>query len=200
MYLIRDKSNRYLKRSADSKITFTNSESLADVFPSVREANDYIRKAFTKKNRKFYKAVWRDTDSLSKPILNQPSGAEETSDGYTQSIEIFDESISTYLNPEIEKFYQKLQVYDGMILDIRHWLRDENTRLNVCQGYQVAKRLQDIERDRAECKKELQRVTLLRGAVQKACQDSESFEYDDYKNRQIEDVRAFIFTEPYNKL
>lgn len=200
MYLIRDKSNRYLKRTADGKITFTNSESLADVFPSEREANDYIRKAFTKKSRKFYKAVWRDTDSLSEPIINQPSNTVENSAGYKQSIESFDKSISTYLNPEIEKYYQKLQVYDGMILDIRHWLRDDSTKLNVCQGYQVAKRLQDIERDRAACKKELQRVTLLRGAVQKACHDSESFEYDEYKNRQIEDVRAFIFTEPYNKL
>ena len=200
MYLIRDKSSRYLKRTTDGKITFTNSESLADAFPSEREANDYIRKAFTKKNRKFYKAVWRDTDSLSEPIINQPSNTGDNTGGYRQSIESIGESISTYLSPEIEKFYQKLQVYDGMILDIRHWLRDENTKLNVCQGYQVAKRLQDIERDRADCKKELQRVTLLRGAVQKACQDSESFEYDEYKNRQIKDVRAFIFTEPYNKL
>ena len=82
-----------------------------------------------------------------------------------------------------------------MILDIRHWLRDENTKLNVCQGYQVVKRLQDIERERAACKKELQRVTMLRDAVKKACRESVSFEYNEYKNREIEDVRAFIFED-----
>lgn len=111
------------------------------------------------------------------------------------SIKGFDEVITTHLTPEIEKYLQKLQEYDGMILDIRHWLRNENTKLNVCQGYKAVKRLQDIERARSACKKELQRVLLLRKAVNKACQDSLSFEYDEYKNRQIEDVRAFIFEE-----
>lgn len=68
-------------------------------------------------------------------------------------------------------------------------------KLNVCQGYKVMKRLQDIERARAACKKELQRVMLLREGVNKACLDSVSFEYDEYKNRQIEDVWTFIFGE-----
>ena len=52
MYLVQDTHNRFLKRNADNKITFTNSESLADMFPSEREANDYIRKTFGKKARK----------------------------------------------------------------------------------------------------------------------------------------------------
>ena len=88
-----------------------------------------------------------------------------------------------------------MKPYDGMILDIRHWLRNENTKLNVCQGYQVVKKIQDIERARETCKKELQRVTALRNAVRKACQESVSFDYEDYKNRQIDDVRAFIFSD-----
>ena len=74
----------------------------------------------------------------------------------------------------------------------------KNTRtkkLNVCQGYQVVKKLQDIERARAACKKELQRVSALRNNVRKACQESVSFEYEDYKNRQIDDVRTFIFAD-----
>ena len=195
MYLIKDKNNRFIKRTIDNQITFTNSESLADVFPSEREANDYIRKSFTKKNRKNYKAVWHDINPISEPTAKQPSDTDKSDDTYTLGIKGFDEVISTHLNPEIEKHARKLQEYDGMILDIRHWLRDEKTKLNVCQGYKVMKRLQDIERARAACKKELQRVLLLREGVNKACLDSVSFEYDEYKNRQLEDVWTFIFGE-----
>ena len=195
MYLIKDKNNRFIKKTIDNQITFTNSESLADAFPSEREANDVIRKIFTKKNRKNYKAVWRDINPVPESTIGKQQNDESSDDTYMLSIKGFDEVISTHLTPEIEKHLQKLQEYDGMILDIRHWLRDENTKLNVCQGYKAVKRLQDIERARAACKKELQRVLLLRKAVNRACQDSVNFEYDEYKKRQIQDVRAFIFEE-----
>ena len=195
MYIIKDKNNRFIKKTIDNQITFTNNESLADAFSSEREANDVIRKTFTKKNRKNYKAVWCDINPVPESTIGQQQNNESSDNTYMLSIKGFDEVITTHLTPEIEKHLQKLQEYDGMILDIRHWLRNENTKLNVCQGYKAVKRLQDIERARSACKKELQRVLLLRKAVNKACQDSLSFEYDEYKNRQIEDVRAFIFEE-----
>ena len=144
MYLVQDTHNRFLKRNADNKITFTNSESLADMFPSEREANDYIRKTFGKKARKKYRAVRSDNDASPELISFNQTISEESTEKYKLGIAGFDEAIQTHLDPEIEKYIQKLQEYDGMILDIRHWLRDENTKLNVCQGYQVVKRLQDI--------------------------------------------------------
>jgi len=193
MYQIQDKNNRYLKISIDNKISFTNNESLADVFPSEREATDFIRKAFKKKTRKNYKAVRCDNDFVSDLQSYQSSENEKIADRYIKSIEGFEKVISTYLDPEIERYTQELQKFDGVILDIRHWLRDENTKLNASQGYQVMKKLQDIERERVVCKKQLQRVAILRGCVRKACTKSETFEYDDYKNRQIEDVKVFLF-------
>ena len=54
MYLIQDTNNRFIKKTTNNQITDTYSESLADVFPSEREANDYIRKMFSKKARKKY--------------------------------------------------------------------------------------------------------------------------------------------------
>ena len=195
MYQIKDTNNRFIKKTIDNKITYTYSESLADVFPSEREANDFIRKMFSKKARKKYRAVKSENDTAAEFIPLKPSSAEESTVKLKSSINSFDETIHAHLDPEIEKYSQELQKYDGMILDIRHWLRNENTKLNVCQGYQVVKKIQDIERARETCKKELQRVTALRNAVRKACQESVSFEYEDYKNRQIEDVRAFIFED-----
>ena len=195
MYLIQDTNNRYIKKTTNNQITYTYSESLADVFPSEREANDFIRKMFSRKARKKYRAVKSENDSELELVPLKPDVAKESTVNLKSSIDSFNETIHTHLDPEIESYSKKLQEYDGMILDIRHWLRDENTKLNVCQGYQVVKKLQDIERARETCKKELQRVTALRNAVRKACQESVSFEYEDYKNRQIDDVRTFIFAD-----
>ena len=195
MYLIQDTNNRFIKKTTNNQITYTYSESLADVFPSEREANDYIRKMFSKKARKKYRAVKSENDSELELVPLKPDVAKESTVNLKSSIDSFNETIHTHLDPEIESYSKKLQEYDGMILDIRHWLRDENTKLNVCQGYQVVKKLQDIERARAACKKELHRVSALRNNVRKACQESVSFEYEDYKNRQIDDVRTFIFAD-----
>ena len=195
MYLIQDTNNRFIKKTTNNQITYTYSESLADVFPSEREANDFIRKMFSKKARKKYRAVKSENDSELELVPLKPDVAKESTVNLKSSIDSFNETIHTHLDPEIESYSKKLQEYDGMILDIRHWLRDENTKLNVCQGYQVVKKLQDIERARAACKKELQRVSALRNNVRKACQESVSFEYEDYKNRQIDDVRTFIFAD-----
>ena len=195
MYLIQDTNNRFIKKTTNNQITYTYSESIADVFPSEREANDFIRKMFSKKARKKYRAVKSENDSELELVPLKPDVAKESTVNLKSSIDSFDETIRTHLDPEIESYSKKLQKYDGMILDIRHWLRNENTKLNVCQGYQVVKKIQDIERARETCKKELQRVTALRNAVRKACQESVSFDYEDYKNRQIDDVRAFIFSD-----
>ena len=195
MYLIKDRLSRYLKISIDNKITYTPNECLATPFPSEREANDFIRKMFSKKARKKYRAVKSENDSELELVPLKPDVAKESTVNLKSSIDSFNETIHTHLDPEIESYSKKLQEYDGMILDIRHWLRHENTKLNVYQGYQVVKKLQDIERAREACKKELQRVTALRNTVRKACQESVSFEYEDYKNRQIDDVRAFIFAD-----
>ena len=195
MYLIQDTNNRFIKKTTNNQITYTYSESLADVFPSEREANDFIRKMFSKKARKKYRTVKSENDSELELVPLKPDVAKESTVNLKSSIDSFNETIHTHLDPEIESYSKKLQEYDGMILDIRHWLRDENTKLNVCQGYQVVKKLQDIERARAACKKELQRVSALRNNVRKACQESVSFEYEEYKNRQIDDVRTFIFAD-----
>ena len=44
MYRIQDSNNRFIKKTVDNKITFTYSKSLADIFPSEREANDFLSK------------------------------------------------------------------------------------------------------------------------------------------------------------
>ena len=99
----------------------------------------------------------------------------------------------TYLTPEVEKYRTQVHEYDEMTLDILHFIRDKNTRLNACQGYEVFKKLQMIGREREACKKEYQRVAMLKTSVLQGIKDSENFEYEEYKNRRIDDVAEFLF-------
>ena len=199
MYCITNSNGQYLKISLEGKVQFTNNESLAEHFNSEREATDFIRKTFSKKKRRNYKAKQSNPEmkftSQGYIPSNDTSNLQSVDSKiyFDECIKKINDVVNTYLNPEIETYITEMQKYDRMILDIRHWLRDKNTKLNACQGYQAMKKLQDIERERVACKKELQRVAILRGNIRKACNKAENFEYEEYKNREIEDVRAFLF-------
>ena len=197
MYLIKDRLSRYLKISIDNKITYTPNECLATSFPSEREAADFLRKMFSKKQRKIYKVV-QDinkplSDFITKHQLIQSDVLNQDYDKYSDTIIGFGNFVDTYLTPEIEKYSKELSRYDKQIQDIRHFIRDENTKLNAYQGYQVFAKMQELERKRVSVKKELQRYAYLRARINKAVRYFEDFEYEEYKNREIEDVRAFLF-------
>ena len=197
MYLIKDRLSRYLKISIDNKITYTPNECLATSFPSEREAADFLRKMFSKKQRKIYKVV-QDinkplSDFITKHQLIQSDVLNKDYDKYSDTIIGFGNFVDTYLTPEIEKYSKELSRYDKQIQDIRHFIRDENTKLNAYQGYQVFAKMQELERKRVSVKKELQRYAYLRARINKAVRYFEDFEYEEYKNREIEDVRAFLF-------
>ena len=197
MYLIKDRLSRYLKISIDNKITYTPNECLATPFPSEREAADFLRKMFSKKQRKIYKVV-QDinkplSDFITKHQLIQSDVLNQNYDKYSNTIIGFGNFVDTYLTPEIERYSKELSYYDRQIQDIRHFIRDESTKLNAYQGYQVFAKMQELERKRVSVKKELQRYAYLRARINKAVRCFEDFKYEEYKNREIEDVRAFLF-------
>ena len=199
MYLIKDRKGRFLKITHNNNISYTTNESLAEHFPSEREAADFLRKMFSKKQRKIYKVVQNqdiekslsDFKTKHKPI--QFDNSDQCSNKYLDTITGFDGFVDTYLTPEIERYSKELSYYDRQIQDIRHFIRDESTKLNAYQGYQVFAKMQELERKRVSVKKELQRYAYLRARINKAVRYFEDFEYEEYKNREIEDVRAFLF-------
>ena len=132
-----------------------------------------------------------DFKTKHKPI--QFDNSDRCSNKYLDTITGFDGFVDTYLTPEIEKYSKELSRYDKQIQDIRHFIRDESTKLNAYQGYQVFAKMQELERKRVSVKKELQRYAYLRARINKAVRYFEDFEYEEYKNREIEDVRAFLF-------
>lgn len=196
MYLITNKNGKYLKETLDS-ISFVSNVILAEKFNSQREASDYIIKHFPKKKRRYYRISFvsdiddnfttSTSNTPENPAEPQPQAAECLS--FTETIQ---QAINTYLSPDIDKYKAELKQYDDMILDIRHYIRDENTNVNACIGFKIFKRLQSVERKRVICKKELQRLLKLQAGIQTSITESENFEYEPYRNRIVTNMLEFI--------
>ena len=196
MYLITNKNGKYLKETLDS-ISFVSNVIIAEKFNSQREASDYIIKHFPKKKRRYYRISFvsdiddnftaSTSNTPENPAEPQPQAAECLS--FTETIQ---QAINTYLSPDIDKYKAELKQYDDMILDIRHYIRDENMNANACMGYKIFKRLQIVERKRVICKKELQRLLKLQAGIQTSITESENFEYEPYRNRIVTNMLEFI--------
>ena len=85
-----------------------------------------------------------------------------------------------------------MQYCDGVILDLRHYIRDNNTRLNACQAAKILFKLQKIERNRADIKREIQRIDLINNSVENAIAEADKFKYEEYKPRCIKDMDEFL--------
>lgn len=198
MYLIKDSSGKYVKTTVD-KLSFTTNATMADTFRSQREAADYIRKRFSKKRRRFYKTVY--INDVVEPLSSAKTSIKTNKDISTEinKIDWFGKSqkqiniiVQQQLNPLIEQYRSELMQYDDVILDLRHYIRDETTKANACWGYMIFKAMQDAERKRADCKKELQRILLLKTNLEKSLISTQEFEYEPYKYRVIQDIEQYI--------
>ena len=195
MYLIQNKNGSYVKTGING-IVLTSNESLADSFQSRRTATDFITKNFNKKQRKYYTTVYISgmTDPLERSEKDTSVSIVKTDDTKKNHGKQIQDFVEQELALDIEKYKEEMNKYDGIILDLRHYIRNENTKLNASWGYKIAKSLQIVERKRVECKKEYQRLVALREGILKAIEDSQTFEYEPYKNRVIEDVFEFVNT------
>lgn len=196
MYLITNKNGKYLKETLDN-IAFVSNAIIAEKFNSQREASNYIIKHFPKKKRRYYRISFVSdvgddfTISTSHTPENIVADKENTTNSLSFS-ETIQQAINTFLSPDIDKYKAELKQYDDMILDIRHYIRDENMNANACMGYKIFKRLQIVERKRVVCKKELQRLLKLQTGIQNSITESENFEYEPYRNRIVTDMIGFI--------
>lgn len=194
MFVIIDQHGKYLN-SNSSNALFVRNANNAYKFPSEREAQDCIRKIFAKKKRKNYKVrqyfgsqavITQKQKDANKAVL--PVSTAICVD-YEKAIT---EAVTKSLEPMIENYRNQLSTYDKMLSDIRHYIRDENTSLNACMGYKAFRSMQDLERKRADVKRELRRLTNLKQNVEKAIKEAKEFKYEPYQNRVIEDVVGFI--------
>lgn len=194
MFVIIDQHGRYLDGNSSNALFVRNANN-AHKFPSEREAQDCIRKIFAKKKRRNYKV--RQYFEPQATVVQKQKDLSKTTESPSSAIcvdygKVITETITKSLEPMIDYYRNQLSTYDKMLSDVRHYIRDENTNLNACMGYKAFRAMQDLERKRADVKRELRRITILRQSVEKAVEEAKDFKYEPYQNRVIEDVAEFI--------
>ena len=180
LYVIQ-KSNNQFVRVQNNVPTIVTDVRKATVF-QMNEAEKYINNQIKKSQRSLY--------TVQKISPLSPIDTYKTDTLY--ELNSIKETVQRKFSDRKNKYMEKLQYYDGIILDIRHYIRNEDTRLNACQAAKVLYKLQQIERSRADVKRELNRIELINRSVENAISDADKFEYNEYKPRSIKNMDEFI--------
>ena len=147
MYNVIKKSDYYVKAVGNSPVLVSTLDK-ATLF-KVGEAEKYIKNRIRKNVRNEYQIVQTEIQDVPSKISDIPK-PEFKKSSVTSELKDIKESVHKKLSDRQNMYKDKLQYYDDVILDIRHYIRDENTRLNACQAANVLYRLQRIERKRTE--------------------------------------------------
>ena len=159
---------------------------------SKNEAEKYIKNQIRKSQRELYYVS--ECKSKSKTTISKQNNYENNTikNQVVSELKSIKSDIVRKFSKQKDKCIEKLQYYDGAILDIRHYIRDENTRLNACQAAKVLYKLQQIERNRADVKREIARINLIQDTIDSTINNADNFEYAPYKPRVIEDMDKFL--------
>ena len=157
---------------------------------SKNEAEKYISNQIRKSQRELYYV----SESKSKTTISIQNNSDNNAikNQVVTELKSIKSDIVGKFSKQKDKCIEKLQYYDGVILDIRHYIRDENTRLNACQAAKVLYKLQQIERSRADIKREIARINLIQDTIDSSINNADNFEYAPYKPRVIENMDEFL--------
>lgn len=171
-YVITD-GNKYIKITS-GKIEETASESLAEVFENPMEANKLFQSVeFGKKKRASFKIQTIDYNPYQSGESNINSIMNEIKDEITDyDFNMPDETtlenesfdiINFFKNTvavlsELEVFVENMRYLESEtdleILDVRHFMRNEDNKLNVIQMQRLGYYLQQLERNRYKYKRD----------------------------------------------
>lgn len=191
MFVITYTDGKFVKRTA-TKTTTTSSEHLADTFKTIEDANKFIDTYIPKKRRRYYMIQESNIKDSEKVINKLKPHTTKVLDKPSNVYDKLKELMETVIDDELIKLEKQIATYDDMILDIRHYIRDENTKFNTVYGYKVLKLLQDIERKRLSCKYEIARIEQLKLKLSKDLISFEKFEFEPYKPRVITNIDDYI--------
>lgn len=191
LYVI--KKDKYYVKVVNNKPTLVSTLDRATTFKA-GEAEKYIKNQIKKNFRSQYIIETVEIKSKQHKVNDLPE-PEFVKTDVVSSLKEVRKSIINQLSDKQHEYFDKLQYYDDAILDIRHYIRDESTRLNACQAANVLYRLQRIERKRAEVKCELQRIGQIFDSIDGAINVANEFHYTPYKPRVIENMDEFLRKE-----
>ena len=158
------------------------------------EAEKYITNQIKKSQRELYNVIHINSKESSKISVSNTQISNNNKSTTISLLEDIKSKVEQKLGSQKNNYCQQLKYYDDAILDIRHYIRDENTKLNACQAAKLLYKLQQTERKRAEVKCELQRIGQVLDSISHAIDSANDFEYAPYKPRVIDDMGEFLKT------
>ena len=147
MYVIKKigQDNLYVKVERGIPIIVTDINKATQF--SKNEAEKYINNQIKKSQRELYYVSENKSKTILKQNISETNAIKAQVVSELKSIK---SDIVRKFSRQKDMCAEKLQYYDGIILDIRHYIRNENTRLNACQAAKVLYKLQQVERSRAD--------------------------------------------------
>lgn len=157
------------------------------------KARYFLNTTIPFKQRKDYEIIQcgRDVTPTKEMPIEKPPGKQNTEDTakVASTIQQYALSQFTKLRQDLEK---QLNYCDSAIIDILHFLGDENCRLNAVQLCKVAQKLQELERGHTAAKKELRRIESVMETVGSIKDKAGEFEYAPYKPKVLHSIKELI--------
>ena len=158
-----------------------------------KQARVFLNTVIPFKQRKDFDIIQcgRYETPTTKTSATQPPSNKEIDDTAKVAYTIQQYATSQFakLKQDLEK---QLNYCDSAIIDVLHFLGDENCRLNAVQLCKVAQKLQEFERGHTAAKKELRRIESVMEAVGGIKDKAGEFEYQPYKPKVIHSIEELI--------
>ena len=195
------RDNQYIKVKNNRPITVTEL-SKATKYNTEAQAEGFINNHIRPDDRDLYTVTKYSAEKLPpiSSLISKPKAVTKSVQPVTtvtktdivcdlQDIKFQIVNRFSHHKSELQK---EIERCDNIILDIRHFSRDSNTRLNACQAAKTFYKQQEVERQRAIAKKELTRIYEVEEFINNAINKAKSFDFDDYKPREIINMVEFL--------
>ena len=178
------------------KRTDTNGYSLVKINEATKfndgQARVFVNTVISSDQRKHYEIIQCDRSVVpEKPNVTKIQEKQEAKDTAKIAYTIQQYAVSQFLELKSE-LESQLNYYDSAIIDILHFIGDENCRLNAVQLCKVAQKLQELERGHTKTKKELRRIESIMDKVNSIKSDVNNFNYAPYRPRVLHSIDDII--------
>lgn len=175
------KKNNYYVKVCNNKPTLISNVTQATKYLTSAQAENFIKNNI------------KGSDKVNYIVSKLETQSNETKDNSVlDDLKSMTKQFATKYSSKKAELSSIIQKCDKIILDIRHFARDNSTRLNACQAAKTFYKQQQIERERLEAKTELSRILEVERQINKAISVADKFEFGDYKPREIKDMSRYI--------
>ena len=166
----------------------------ATIFP-LGEAQKFINTVIPESERSYYKVIEAENYTVKEiPAITKLK--PQTSKMCDDSVSTITKDIGRYADDKFSSLKRRLEstleYYDNAIIDILHFIGDENCRLNAVQLCKIAQKLQELERGHTTTKKELKRISTVIDAVTDIRYKADEFGYVPYKPKVLHNLDEII--------